>query len=399
MRLLTTTLPRVRKLIEGDNGFTLSVLLVLGALEFLGHRRTATDLHDAFSLAVLGAVVAAVLLRHRHRPLPWLTNFIAWARRNGGKLLDRRFRVEIGLDLRGDPPLPRRMPRGTFPVVAGLLACCDVAVVAWDWMPQGWRVIGSQGFYLGYLLLLAVVWLGLLIAIFAGVAAPMYQLHQWLGPDRETPRRGEWIIGAVYLVVVFAAAWWLTVTPVLILCAAMALLSAGLMVALPRLGPEQFLWRKRPGQQIWVVPPRRLVMAVVLTAVLFVSALLLMACGYAVHGRVEAGAAMAVTDLLGALTAWLTPGLMVAAAIELASWWWHNPARQSKPVVHVLGGHLVPENRSEIRRIGNKRGWGVRWDEPGKGNPSPAVELVEPERSAADEFDPSWPLRVSMADL
>lgn len=389
----------MHRLIQGDLGFTLGLLVALTALEYLGRRRAGNDLHDLLGLAMLSGVIVAVVMRHRHRPLGWLTSSIAGARRFGEWIADRFFRFELGLDLRGEPDLPRRLPRGTFSSFALTVAWAGLALAAWYGLPAGWRSLGTDGFYIGYLVLLSVIWSVLLIAILIGVVGPLYELHQYLGSDRNGSKRGEWLWGMIYLALVFTAVWRVSVWPVLAFCGISAVIFALLMAFLPKLGQEQFLWRAGPEKPVFAVSTRRLVMGVCLTLVLIQAALIVTGTGSTLVGNPLAGEAMPVTLMLGSLAAWLTPGAIVAGVAELIAWWRSNPARQRQPIVRVLGGHLVPPNRSLIREAAKQKGWRVRWDQPRPGSPEVAVEVVEPERSAATEFDPRWPLAVSVADL
>lgn len=399
MRVLTSTLPRVRRLFQGDVGFTLGLFLSLTALEYLGRRRAGSDVHDLLGMAMLAAVVAAVVFRHRQRPLGWLTSSMTGARRLGDWFADRFFRFELGLDLRGEPDLPRRLPRGTFSGFALTIAWAAIALAIWYAFPAGWRTLGTGGFYLGYLVLLSAIWSALLIAILIGVVGPLYELHQYLSSDRHGPKRGEWLWGMLYLVLVFTAVWRVSVWPVLAFCLVSAIVFALFMAFLPRLGHEQFIWRAGPDRPVFAVSTRRLIMGMCVTIILIQMALIVTGTGSTLIGNRLASEAMPVTVMLGSLAAWLTPGAILAGIAELFAWWWSNPARQRPPIVHVLGGHLVPPNRTIIREAALHKGWRVRWDEPEPGSPEVAVRLVEPYRSEATEFDPRWPLAVSVDDL
>src|SRR5262245_12422774 len=110
MKLFARTAQDLRRLTVPDVAFGVAVVAVVVAVELLG-RHTATDLHDLMALMALGLVGALVVLRHRRRPLPWVTSLGAAIARLGTAL--RRATFEIGIDLRGQP----RVRRGTPPIV------------------------------------------------------------------------------------------------------------------------------------------------------------------------------------------------------------------------------------------------------------------------------------------
>src|SRR5262245_15722865 len=72
MKLLARTVQDLRRLSAPDVVFGAAVLAVVVAVELLG-RHTATDLHDLMALMALALVGALVGLRHRRRPLPWVS--------------------------------------------------------------------------------------------------------------------------------------------------------------------------------------------------------------------------------------------------------------------------------------------------------------------------------------
>ncbi|HEY8504518.1 MAG TPA: hypothetical protein VIL46_08040, partial [Gemmataceae bacterium] len=206
------------------------------------------------------------------------------------------------------------------------------------------------------------------------------------------------LAGATYLgLVVFAHAF-LPVSLVLGFCG-VALLAALAVMLVADAGQEQFIWRSGSGEPVWSVPSVRLVMACCAAVLLTLAALIVTAAGARVLGRPEAAAAMPVTSLLGSAAAWLTPGIVTAGAALLIQLWWHNPARGRRPVLYVEGGPLLEANRGRVRSAVRARGWRPSWQVPGDSATNVAVALTAPEASEAREFDPRWPLRVSVEDL
>src|SRR4051812_5010703 len=123
MNLLARTARDLRRLWSADLGFTLGVALVGAAVEVVG-RQTAYDGYDLHDLILMTAVFVAtfvVVLRHRRAPLPWVSATSAAARRAGAWFRGGTF--EIGLDLRGDPPVRKGVP----PIVRWL----GVGFAAW----------------------------------------------------------------------------------------------------------------------------------------------------------------------------------------------------------------------------------------------------------------------------
>src|SRR5690349_7712251 len=102
-----------RALLRPANWFSAGLVFTLAALEVLG-RQATTDLHDAVAVAALSLLAVVVALRHRTEPLTW----VGWLAARGHRLArgGRRLLFEVGIDLRGSPPVPRAAP----PVVTGL---------------------------------------------------------------------------------------------------------------------------------------------------------------------------------------------------------------------------------------------------------------------------------------
>src|SRR5438270_1287093 len=130
MNLLARTARDLRRLIRADAGFSFGVVLVAVALEVIG-RQTA---HGGFDFQDLGALLTLlvaggfVVARHRRSPLGWVAGIISAGRRLGAWL--RRGTFEIGLDLRGNPPVRRGSP----PAVRWLATALAVWVVLAAWL-------------------------------------------------------------------------------------------------------------------------------------------------------------------------------------------------------------------------------------------------------------------------
>jgi hypothetical protein len=395
MKLLTSVLPRGGRLLPAGGWFTVAVCGFLVGLEVAG-RYATTDFHDAlagFALLTAGFAVAA---RHRREPLAWVRGLGNWGRKLGTSL--STFRYDHGIDLRGTPPIPRRTPPAVWLITAGLLAWCVLAVGAWAAFPTGWRAVGLYSSYTLYLVFLLGLWAALLAVTFVGVFVPVAvldkSLKRWLG---DTDRRGAEILAVVgYAVLVSAVAWVVPPAAVLALCLAVAV--GAWLTYLPR-GTDgaALLWRTGPDKPVYAVPARRVLAVVTLLAALAVFDILLTACGGWLFGAPPADDAMPVTSLFGRVAAWLMPGLLVVVGLLLHAAHRHDPARRTGPTVHVKGDD--PDAVRRAARAIRAWGWRVRSApvprEPGQ----VGVAVVPPERSEAAEFDPRWPLQVSVADL
>jgi hypothetical protein len=126
---------------------------------------------------------------------------------------------------------------------------------------------------------------------------------------------------------------------------------------------------------------------------LLVAGLIAWTLGPQVFAVPSLDAGMPLTGFLGAVLLWLTPGLAIVAVQQ----WWefrrNDPARVQPPLVHLH--NATPAALAAIRR------WGYDFAFPTRPKPRAAVglTLVHPEASQATEFQPRWPLAVSLQDL
>jgi hypothetical protein len=395
MKLLTSVLPRGSRVRPAGYAFTVLVVGSLAGLEVAG-RYATSDTHDGLAALLLTGIGAAVALRHRREPLAWVRIFTGWCRRAVASLSWLRY--DHGIDLRGTPPLPRRTPRIVWGLALALAAWGVLAGVAWVAFPDGWRVVGVRGFYVLYLVVLIALWMALVACTIVGIFVPVAiidrMLKGWLG---ETDRRaGE--LGAVILYAISVSAVASALSPVYILSLCLVVAVGAWVAYLPR-GTDgaALLWRAGPGQPVYAIPLHRVLALVAGLSGLLIFDILLTACGGRLHGAQVGEEAMPVTALLGALAAWVVPGLLLVALFRL--WIAHrkDPARRSRPVVHVAGGDTASRRRAV--HVLQSAGWRVYAAPRPRDAGTVGVELVEPVRSEATEFDPRWPLCVSEEDL
>jgi hypothetical protein len=396
MKLLNSVLPHGGRLLTDGGWFTLAVCGLVVGLEAFGRYLAVTDFHDAFAAFALLFAIGAIVARHRRAPLGWVRGIGNWGRWLVGSLA--AFRYDHGIDLRGTPPLPRRTPPAVWFLAVLLMVWSGVAIAAWSLFPTGWRVIGTHSSYTLYLVFLLILWAMLLLVTFIGVFVPVAVLDKllkrWLG---DTDRRGaELFVVVVYAVVVSLIAWVVPPTAVLGLCLAVAF--GAWLVYLPR-GSDgaAVLWRAAPDKPVYAVPIRRVLALVAGLTALLVLAVLVTSCGGRLFGPPRPDDTMPVTALFGAVAAWLMPLLLVVVWLRLWVARRQDPARRTPPSAHVEGTELI-DIRLAVRAV-LKWGWKVRARPAKRESGQVGIVVVPQEHSEAKEFDPRWPLKVSVADL
>lgn len=394
MKLLTSVLPRGTRILPAGWWFTLLVVGSLVGLEVAG-RFAEKDVHDGLAAFALLGIATTVIMRHRRDPIPWVGRLAGWIKRTA--LSAAWIKYDHGVDLRGTPPLPRRMPPVMWLIATGLVLWGVAAGLAWYAFPDGWRIVGVYSFYLLYLGVLIVLWSALLACTFVGVYVPVAVIDRmlpgWVG---ETDRRGAHLFAVVgYAVLVSAIAWVVPPSAVLVLCLVVAIGAA--LAALPR-GRDgaAILWRAGAGQPVYAIPLHRVIAAVVAMLSLLIFDVLLTASGRRLFVDGET-ATMPVTELFGAVAAWVMPGLFVVAAARLFAARRIDPSRTTQPTVHIAGADSAA--RRLAARLVRAWGWKAIREPALRSGSNVGIELVPTEKSEATEFDPRWPLKVSLDDL
>ncbi|MBN9117870.1 MAG: hypothetical protein J0I06_01655 [Planctomycetes bacterium] len=395
MKLLTSVFPRNGRVLPAGGWFTLVVCASVVGLEVAG-RHATSDIHDAVAASALVAIVCAVAVRHRREPLPWLNRLAGFGRRIGGSFAWLRY--DHGIDLRGTPPLPRRTPPVVFLLALALVAWGAAAVGAWVAFPTGWRAVAFYSSYTLYLAFLLALWSVLLVVTIVGIFVPVAMfdrwLKRWLG---DTDRRAAELAAIVsYAMIVSAVAWVVPPAAVLGLCLAVSL---GAWAAyLPR-GTDgaALLWRAAADKPVCAVPLRRALAVIVGLTALVAFDVLLTACGGRLFAPPRADDAMPWTALLGTVAAWMMPGLFAVVLVKLYSAHHGDPARRTPPTLHVTGAD--PHEVHQAVLLARRWGWAVRRAPAPREPGQVPVEVVPAARSEATEFDPRWPLKVSVPDL
>jgi len=395
MSALTSVLPQVRHVLTHGRWFTPSVIVLFVGLEMFG-RQATSDVHDTVGAVVLLLIFAGIAVRHRANPIRWVKRLggLVWGIARAGD----RFKVDVGPDLRGTPPIPRRLPTAVYLIGLVLLVWAMLAGVIWYFSPGGWRPHVVPVTYTGYLVLMSLLWGLLFVASLGGVYFPIMLITRLARGGRAAdPKmtRGQLVFLGVYLTVTTAAAWLLPLWPMLAFAGLCWLIVVLLNLVPGRPGTAQLIWRSPRDRKVRSIPMRRLLLAITSLAVLLLTALILSAAGGRVFGHPDPENTMPLTTVMGNWLAWLTPGLLLSAAVFVYLAWRNDPARTGRPTVHIAE---VPEaDRKGIRRLLRRQGWKANFDDVGTNDVG--LRLVPPDQSQAHEFDPQWPLAVSREDL
>jgi hypothetical protein len=396
MRLLANVLPQVRRLVpSAERGLTFGLVVFLVALELLG-RQATSDVYDAVAGLALMSVAMFVVAWHRRYPLPWL----AWTNRLAARLAARaeRLKYEIGIDFRGTPPIPRRAPWGLTAAIAGLAVWAGIAIAAWATFPDGWRELGVHTSYVLYLTVLMALWTALGACALAGVYLPVWIVDQRLKVSGSADGQGVDAVALVgYGLLAVLVAW---VTPPVYavgMCLVVAL-AAGAWYAAPHPAAAAVLWRSGPGKPVYSVPMKRVIAGALMIGALVVFDLLLSAGGGRLTATPSLADPMPLTALLGSLTAWLVPGVVLVLGFQLYELRRTDPGRTTPPTGHITVGALSAD-RWRSNALVARWGWRARLSPEAREPGDVGVEIVPPEKSEATEFEPRWPLRVSVADL
>lgn len=396
MKLLSPFQLTTSRLLPTTNTvFTATAVIGMVALEWFGRNFTRNDLQDLCALISLGVLGGFLLMRHRAKPFGW----VLACHRIGQDLINRLTRrtYDYGIDLRGEPNYPQKLPFLIWGVILFMAAWAVAAGVAWLQMPNGWREPLAGHFYLGYLLLLFTVWAGILLYVFAvGIYLPLLLMEDRLAQlQRDSDRRLEVLAIVAYALVVLVMARFV---PSILVIAVLGVIIVGCITIMVKSGPQcpGLLWRRRSQPTIYCLSLRKIIVTLTLLASLAILNLLLTSGGGRLFGGSELPSSMQLTTLLGTVAAWFVPLTLGIFGMKLAINLRHDPALRTAATVRILGG----SEEEQAEAYGLIRGWGWRATK-GSNKPSDAVtiRLVSPELSEAEEFEPNWPLPVSMADL
>lgn len=419
MELLSRTWRTLLRQLAPDVWFSIGILAVLLTIEVVGRQQATTDVHDLCALVLLAALAYLIRERHRVRPIGWVTALGRLAPRMGD-WLQRRYSMEVGFDLRGKPRLSTGLPQ---PLVVGLgvvLAIVALSLVFAENLPLGLRAVLVRGWYLGYLALLALLWTAMLGGTFAAIGYPFAMIHNHFARNRSNrsarpPRiEGTVLIAyfAFFMMAAFSLPAWL---PLMVCLLALAINIA--TTAIPSNPDVQILWRyRKPGAVLHAIPWGWWVTWEFTFLSMAAMSLSLIAAGSSILGHTPTAAmaaaasatpavtrpllpheAMPITTSLGLTLAWLGAGALGLHVAERLIARLRDPARPSRPVLHIKGDRSA-EDRQKITRHFRAERWSLRWA-PAKRSSTdvPVVLVSQPVESGIE--GPSWPLRVTVEEL
>ncbi|MFY7951474.1 MAG: hypothetical protein ACOVT5_03105 [Armatimonadaceae bacterium] len=377
-------------------GYTALLVVCALSLELVG-RRATSDVQDSLYALVLLGIVGATALWHRRRPLPW----VGWLHAQGTRLLKllKSARSAHGIDFRGTPPLPPRLPLGVWATGVVSLLALAAGAVGWEYAPGGWRLVGVYTSYVLYLTGVTLVWLVLLGVLMAGLFLPVLLLDRRLTDTfSDNDRRLVVFFTALaYLFVIVAAAAFVPVAVPLVV----SLLGVGVAVwwgSRPRLSDIALLWRHSRTRAVHSIPVHRVVAVLTVLLTLGLVAVVVNARAGRLFGPVDVADPMPLTASLAGLVAWVIPGLQVLLGVRVREKQRTNPAART-PMTVFVRNKLSPEAGAAVKAKLAGWGWTVRDGLDAAGPDDVHIQLVHPELSEATEFDPIWPLKITPADL
>jgi hypothetical protein len=362
----------------------------LVALEVLG-RRSRSDIDDLYGLGALTILVVSWLGFDRAARRRVATRVLGI-----GRGLAARMPV-IGIDLRGEPVLPRGEPKllQSFAVTCALATALELGWILG--IDASFRDVARHGSYLLLLVGTAAMWLGLLAILLLAVALSYVIIHDALRSQLGDRAHGRIrrVSVLAYAVIALAGMAFLPVWVALVLLGVGIALYpiAGAIHPPPRLS---FLWRDPDGGvgsmdiHQWVGAQ-----AILLgwPAALFVVAGL----GGSAFGLPTEGDTP-VSHALAAATAWCAgPAMVVVSGFTvmlLDRFIRNDPAMPCPTSVHVAAEVATPE-RERAGELLAVRGWHVRWH-PVPARPADVrLRLVDRQPKGRQ----GWPRAVSARSL
>jgi len=377
------------------------VLAGLVAIEVFARRNTS-DFEDAAAVASL-TLLAGFAWRRWGR----VARVEGWRRSLRERL--GALRLRIGLDLRGEPPLPRRWPR-PYLALAIAVPLGAAALVAWRAvLPSAAleTVRGVSG--LAAIVLLGSLWGALASGTFVAFFAPALLLgallERWSPAGRDAAARHRDVLrlwlGTFYLVLLALAAVLLPPWLPFVLLAATALFHWAVLLPPARpaltlawkLGPKSTEAATLPGP-VWMVGESLLLAGGI--TLLSVAAL-----GERLDG--SGGVARAITGFLGSAFLWSSVGAYavyyVHGGVHVLRARLSNPARPMRPLVRVVS--VAPGADEGLERLAGERlreaGFRVVRGPAGLGPLAAEIELAAEPRVGRPPG--TWPVGLTARDL
>ncbi|MEM7204650.1 MAG: hypothetical protein AAF628_30610 [Planctomycetota bacterium] len=346
--------------------------LVLGTaltVEVGGRAFARSDIHDGAVLATLCLIALNVrtlggVRRAMHR-LGGVTRALMRQLRH--------YQIELGVDLRERPSIPRELPPVMLLALRGAVTLAVVAIAVTLAPISAGRDAWATVLYLGYLAGLAGLWAGLLTVALGGALLPAACIHDaLLSTQADSPRRRYEIasIGS-YLGITLVAGLTLPAWVPLAVTAATATL---FVVTMQRSSPAvTLLWRARAGGRLRSIDWRRFEIGCAMGVLALFVAVVVAAVGRPALGLPGApDPSMPVTQVAGAVASWLGAAAMALGCAFAVQWMRHqrlrDPARPKPRLAHLGGSATrVPEAASILQ--------GVGWRTVATSQPHPEADL------------------------
>ncbi|MGL6076726.1 MAG: hypothetical protein ACRC8S_21440 [Fimbriiglobus sp.] len=395
MRLLKLVPPRLVAWIPGQKslGWIIFALTIM-ALELIG-RLAKADFQDLIGALLLASLLAALLVRRPLKTLPGYPLVQGFLKR-----LQSQVQNNYGLDLRNDPPYPTRFPAGAWFLALGLLTWTGTAAAVWWLLPAGWRDLGLWTSFSLYLVFITLLWVGLIATIAGSLVGTAFMIDWQLNRRMESRSdRLTWRAFAViaYLVFVGLSARYIPVVVPLGMTGVLAL-ACFLLASFPRPADMAVLWRSAPGRPIYSLPDTRITAGVLTVLMLLLTNLILSACGGRLITTIEVADPMVLTSVLGTIAAWMLPVFLAMAAYTFWTIRGVDPALRMPLQLAIDSKVSIEQLRSAIKLI-RKAGFRSYVSRSVYEATDLRIELVPKERSEAFEFQPTWPLKLSVEDL
>jgi hypothetical protein len=341
------------------------VVSILGAIEFLG-RNHRSQVLDCLAIAVVALLIALCIQWHRRWKLRWthgLYSVALWLARPA-----RALSFQWGVDLRREPPIPRRLPPA---IIAQLAISGTLMGVALVWIGLGGepiRDVAVRVSYLGYLVGLAALCAALVSLIVLMAIVPIGMIFDmvlsYTSLERARVRQLAAAAVLVYFQLLLVSAMVLPVWAAMLLLVGSVLVGGGLPWIPPRRQLD-LLWRGRASQAVHSISWSTCLGAQWLHLPMALAVPILFALGPVAVGQPGGSLAAApLTVALGYLAAWLgsfgvaTCYLLYGAHNYLARWF--DPQRPAPTTVYVSG----PGDRQQeqlVRQQLGRHGWKVRF--------------------------------------
>jgi hypothetical protein len=379
-------------------------VIVFGLLETTG-RAVPNDFGDGIALLGLVCLGLVTLAWDRRTPLSW----VHWLRRRlaRARAWVRAWRIDLGVDLRGEPPLPRAAPRPYLRLCTSLGILALLAFAARSIFPYDARSVLLRCSVSVYLIYLAALWSALLLGSLFFLFVPCALIHDRFvkhhGRRRGRPWRSEMMVlgGGLTLVALLAVLVPATV-PVALMGALLCLLVVSLLV--PSKYPLTLVWRRPPFGEPVALRWTDFALLQLFTASAGVALLLVLSRGdllFAPDKWVED--ALVVTPGLGFLFSWAATLGMLAFCYQIGlALWLRLLATWSAhlPTTVFANGVTSPRLQRRFRRALHRSGIAIRFSPEPPRAEDVKVLCREAVTTTDGGFQPEqWPLPVTLDSL